>query len=60
MGGARRNLSRQIVDGLEAKARDRQITFECDVDGVGEWDEHRIVRASNLASHSKRGVAADV
>ncbi len=48
-----RNLCRQIVDELEAKARDRQITFECDVDGVGEWDEHRIVQAlSNLASNA--------
>ena len=48
-----RSLCRQIVDELEAKARDRQIAFECDVDGVGEWDEHRIVQAlSNLASNA--------
>jgi PAS domain S-box-containing protein len=48
-----RYLCRQIVDELEAKARDRQITLECDVDGAGEWDEHRIVQAlSNLASNA--------
>lgn len=48
-----RSLCRQIVDELEAKARDRQVAFECDVDGVGEWDEHRIVQAlSNLASNA--------
>jgi two-component system, OmpR family, sensor histidine kinase VicK len=48
-----RNLCRQIVDELEAKARDRQITFECDADSRGEWDEHRIVQAlSNLASNA--------
>ena len=42
-----------IVDECEAKARDRQITLECDVDGVGEWNEHRIVQAlSNLASNA--------
>jgi PAS domain S-box-containing protein len=48
-----RSLCRQIVDELEAKAQDRQITFECDVDGAGEWDEHRILQAlSNLASNA--------
>lgn len=48
-----RTLCRQIVDELEAKARDRQITLECDVDGAGEWDEHRIVQAlSNLVSNA--------
>jgi PAS domain S-box-containing protein len=48
-----RAVCRQIIDELEAKARDRQITFECDVDGAGEWDEHRIVQAlSNLVSNA--------
>jgi PAS domain S-box-containing protein len=48
-----RRLCRQIVEELEAKARDRRIMFECDIDGAGEWDEHRIVQAlSNLASNA--------
>lgn len=48
-----RSLCRQIVDELEAKAPDRQITLECDVDCVGEWDEHRLGQAlSNLVSNA--------
>jgi signal transduction histidine kinase len=44
---------------LEAIARDRQITFDCDVDGAGSWDEHRVLQAiSNLASNAvRRGTA---
>lgn len=48
-----RNICRQIIDELEAIARDRQITFDCVVDGAGAWDEHRILQAvSNLASNA--------
>jgi len=48
-----RAVCRQIIDELETIARDRQITLDCDVDGVGAWDEHRIVQAiSNLASNA--------
>jgi PAS domain S-box-containing protein len=48
-----RAVCRQIIDELEAIARDRQITFECDTDAAGAWDEHRIVQAiSNLASNA--------
>ena len=50
-----RMVCRQIIDELEALARDRQITFDCDigVDAAGAWDEHRIVQAiSNLASNA--------
>lgn len=54
-----RAVCRQILDELEAKARDRHFTFECDVDGAGEWDEHRIVQAlSNLASNALQHGAA--
>lgn len=50
-----RAVCRQIIDELESVARDRQITFDCDVDGTGAWDEHRIVQAiSNLASNAVR------
>lgn len=46
-------LCRHIVDEFEEKAPDHPITLECDVDGAGEWDEHRIVQAlSNLASNA--------
>ena len=48
-----RAMCRLMVDELQAKAPDRQITLDCDVDGVGEWDEHRILQAlSNLASNA--------
>jgi len=48
-----RVLCRQIIGELEMLARDRQFTFDCDVDGTGAWDEHRLVQAiSNLASNA--------
>ena len=48
-----RAVCRQILEELEAKAPDRKITFQCDTDGAGVWDEHRIVQAlSNLASNA--------
>ncbi|HET9467554.1 MAG TPA: HAMP domain-containing sensor histidine kinase, partial [Vicinamibacterales bacterium] len=48
-----RSVCQQIVDEVDATARDRHITFECDVDGKGAWDEHRILQAiSNLASNA--------
>jgi PAS domain S-box-containing protein len=48
-----RAVCRQIIDELESIARDRQITFDCDADGAGAWDEHRIVQAiSNLTSNA--------
>ena len=50
-----RAVCRQIIDDLEAVAGDRQITFDCDTDGTGTWDEHRIVQAiSNLTSNAVR------
>jgi PAS domain S-box-containing protein len=50
-----RAVCRQIIDELETIARDRQITFDCDADGSGAWDEHRILQAiSNLASNAVR------
>ncbi|HEX2828694.1 MAG TPA: PAS domain-containing sensor histidine kinase [Burkholderiales bacterium] len=48
-----RAMCRQIIDELEAIARDRRITLDCEVDGRGEWDEHRVLQAiSNLASNA--------
>lgn len=51
--GDLRAMCRQIIDELESIARDRRITFDCDADGEGAWDEHRILQAiSNLASNA--------
>jgi PAS domain S-box-containing protein len=48
-------VCRQIIDELEAITRDRQITFDCDGDAHGAWDEHRIVQAiTNLTSNAVR------
>jgi PAS domain S-box-containing protein len=48
-----RAICRQIIDELEGTARDREITFSCEADGQGVWDEHRILQAiSNLASNA--------
>jgi signal transduction histidine kinase len=48
-----RALCRQVIDEVEVVAHDRQFTFDCDVDGAGAWDEHRILQAiSNLASNA--------
>jgi PAS domain S-box-containing protein len=54
-----RALCQQIVEDLKALATDRQITFECQADGVGAWDEHRIVQAiSNLTSNAVQHATA--
>lgn len=48
-------VCRQIIDEVEAIARGRQITFDCEVDGGGAWDEHRVLQAiSNLTSNAIR------
>ncbi|MGB6488003.1 MAG: PAS domain-containing sensor histidine kinase [Steroidobacteraceae bacterium] len=48
-----RAICLQIIDELEAIAHDRRITFECETDGRGVWDEHRILQAiSNLTSNA--------
>ena len=48
-----RSMCRHIIDELKTIARDRKITFDCQADGVGAWDEHRVMQAiSNLASNA--------
>ncbi|HUR89145.1 MAG TPA: PAS domain-containing sensor histidine kinase [Ramlibacter sp.] len=48
-----RAMCQEIIDELEGIAKDRKITFHCDADGNGAWDEHRILQAiSNLASNA--------
>jgi PAS domain S-box-containing protein len=51
--GDLRAMCEEIIDELQAIARDREITFECEIDGRGAWDESRILQAiSNLASNA--------
>lgn len=48
-----RSVCKQIIDELETIARDRRIVFDCQADGHGAWDEHRILQAiSNIASNA--------
>jgi PAS domain S-box-containing protein len=48
-----RSVCQHIIDQVRAIAVDRQITFDCEADGSGAWDEHRILQAvSNLASNA--------
>lgn len=48
-----RSMCQQIIEELRAIATDREIRFDCDADGRGEWDEPRILQAiSNLASNA--------
>ena len=58
--GDMRAMCQQITDELAAIARDRKITFDCDVDGHGLWDEHRVAQAisnltTNALQHGKPG-----
>ena len=51
--GDLKEICREVVEELEALARDRPITLDCDTDVHGVWDEHRIMQAiSNLASNA--------
>jgi PAS domain S-box-containing protein len=48
-----RAVCQHIIEEIRAIATDRQITFECEADGNGAWDEHRILQAiSNLTSNA--------
>lgn len=51
--GDLRAMCQQIIDELKGIAPDRYITLDCEGDGRGEWDEHRILQAiSNLTSNA--------
>lgn len=55
-----RAMCQHIIDEVKAIATDRQITFQCEADGKGAWDEHRILQAisnltSNAVQHGKPG-----
>jgi signal transduction histidine kinase len=46
-------MCRQLIDEVEAIARDRKVVFECDAEGSGAWDEQRLLQAiSNLTSNA--------
>jgi two-component system CheB/CheR fusion protein len=46
-------LCRQVLDELEATAKDRQFHFECTGDSTGLWDENRVIQAiANLATNA--------
>ncbi|HET8744612.1 MAG TPA: HAMP domain-containing sensor histidine kinase, partial [Ramlibacter sp.] len=48
-----RAMCQHIIEEVRSIASDRQITFDCEADGNGAWDEHRILQAiSNLASNA--------
>ena len=48
-----RAMCGQLVEELGAIAGDRKITFDCDTDGEGAWDEHRVLQAiSNLIGNA--------
>jgi signal transduction histidine kinase len=47
-----RVMCQQVIEEIETIAQER-IRFDCETDGQGNWDEHRIVQAiSNLASNA--------
>ena len=51
--GDLRAMCQQIIEELAGFARDRQITFDCEVDGSGNFDEPRVLQAiSNIASNA--------
>ena len=46
-------VCQHIIDEVRAIASDRTVTFDCDADGRGAWDEQRILQAvSNLTSNA--------
>ncbi|MCG2594430.1 PAS domain-containing sensor histidine kinase [Ramlibacter sp. XY19] len=48
-----RKVCQHIIEEVRGIATDRLVTFECQVDGEGAWDEQRILQAiSNLASNA--------
>ncbi|MGH8200225.1 MAG: PAS domain-containing sensor histidine kinase [Steroidobacteraceae bacterium] len=48
-----RAMCQQIIEELKGMAGDRNITFDCERDVYGAWDEHRILQAiSNLTSNA--------
>ena len=58
-------MCRQIIEEIESIALGRKIRFDCEGDGRGVWDEHRILQAisnltSNAVKHGKPGTPVGV
>lgn len=48
-----RTLCQRIVEDVRARASDREVTFDCEVDGSGAFDEQRILQAiTNLTANA--------
>ncbi|MDE2263796.1 MAG: PAS domain S-box protein [Gammaproteobacteria bacterium] len=55
-----RGACQQVIDELAVVAPDRRITFDCETDSRGMWDEHRILQViSNLTSNAVQHGAPD-
>lgn len=51
--GDLRTMCQTIISELKAVAQGRTITLDCEIDGTGAWDEHRMLQAiSNLGSNA--------
>ena len=47
------SICRQVLDELEATAKDRHIHFDCSIDSTGQWDHNRVIQAiANLATNA--------
>jgi PAS domain S-box-containing protein len=58
-------VCRQAIEELKPISRDQQITFECEVDAIGNFDEHRISQAisnlvANAVQHGREGAGVHV
>ena len=48
-----RAVCERLIEEVKGVAMDHEITFDCEVDGSGAWDEHRVLQAiSNLTSNA--------
>lgn len=48
-----RAMCQNVADDVKAIATNRQVSFDCEADGMGAWDEQRILQAiSNLTSNA--------
>ncbi|HEX6837801.1 MAG TPA: PAS domain-containing sensor histidine kinase [Polyangia bacterium] len=47
------SICRQVLEELEATAKERPFRFECLADSTGQWDQNRIIQAlSNLMTNA--------
>ena len=58
-------ICRQVLDELEATAKDHEFHFDCSADSTGLWDANRIIQAianlaTNAVQHGARGCPISV